>query len=123
MAPLGSLLLRDGWLRRFSPTGRTKEPIPFFCFAPICSEVPGPVFCALGWPCPPLRFEEPRKPGPWKYLRGPKTAWTPAVVSDLRNQNAPADLLVSIARAKTKLDWGHSLRHRKSVRECCDHLR
>src|SRR6202034_2890794 len=118
----GSLRLRSLLLRRFSPTGRARELKPFFGLDPICSEVPGPRFCALGVPCPPPRCDGPKEQGPWKYLPGPKTASTPAGVGDLQNQGDPAELQIPIAGAGTRLDFFQALRHRRSGRERPDHL-
>src|ERR1700752_3374492 len=98
MALLGLLCRRAGWLRRFSSTGRAREPKPFFRFAPIYSEAPDPGFCAPRLPCPPQRCEGPKKQGPGKYFPG-LTASMPSVASDLRNQSDPAELQISIACA------------------------
>src|SRR5271168_340917 len=117
----GQLRLRAGWLRRFSPTGRVREPKSFFGRAPICSEAPGPGLCALGLSCPPLRFEGPKELGLGKYLPGPKTASIPAVVSDLRNQSDRAEL--QTARARARLDLGHALGYRRFGRGRPDHRR
>src|ERR1700748_3664686 len=95
----------------------------FFGLDPIWSEVPGPGFCPPGLPAPPQHCEGPKEQGRRKYLPGPKTVSMPVVVSDLRNQNDPAELQISIARAKKRLDQGHALRHARSGRELPDHLR